>query len=124
MRTGPFGSQYCVHGSVVRCGSANGAVGGTSDSIFLQRPRLIRDVGLLPRSLASTSTLLMLWIGPPRTHAPERSGTGDGFRPAGGPSGRKFFNEARFAGGPIGAGPCAVEPDEAIAIDASMQARR
>ena len=78
--------------------------------------------GSFPRSVASA--LLMLPIGLLGTHAPERSGTGDDVRPVGGPRGRKFFKEKRFAGGPIGAVLWAAGPEEVRTIAASTQARR
>lgn len=77
--------------------------------------------GSFPRSVASA--LLMLPIGLLGTHAPERSATGDGVSPVGGPSGRKFFKDKRFAGGPI-AVLWALGPEEVRTIAASTQATR
>src|SRR5687767_8329261 len=74
MRTGPFGSQYRIHGSVVLSGWPKGPVGGISASIFSRAQSWYGISGSLPRSFAPASTVLTLMSGWPR-HAPDKSGT-------------------------------------------------
>src|SRR6187200_3341084 len=51
-----------------------------------------------PRCAPPRSAMLMLWYGV-AIQEPDKSGTGDGFRFAGGPSGRKFGSARSAAGG-------------------------